>query len=277
MLPLAAGDARATVDPDGGGRLAALSYAGFDLLTEAGCFVMAPWAGRTGYGTFTFEGVAHALPVPEEHAPHAIHGTVRQRPWIVESADSRQVRLTVGLGPDWPWDGLVRAGLSLDPDSIRLELSVHSRTDRLPGGPRLAPVVRRPRQHRGGRRRPAAARRRPPPHRRPPRSRRCRIGWGPLDDCFEDVQWPARLTWDEPAVELLVEATGCDHVVVFNEIEGTTCVEPQTGPPDALRTGEAPSSPPANRSWRRRRGVGAGGEAGGDPAAWHGAASTDRA
>jgi aldose 1-epimerase len=256
VLPLAAGDARAAVDPEGGGALTELSYAGFDLLTDAGCFVMAPWAGRTGYGSFTFEGVAHALPVPAEHAPHAIHGTVRQRPWIVESADPRQARLTVGLGPEWPWEGWCEQVVSLDPDSIRLELSVHSRTDRFPAvlgwhpwfaDPDNTAVVAAALLQRGDDHLPTGVRLAPPVPDR----------LGALDDCFEDVQWPARLSWDEPALELLVEATSCDHVVVFNEIEGSTCVEPQTGPPDALRTGEAtivgPGEPlVASTTWRWR-------------------------
>ena len=63
--------------------------------------------------------------------------------------------------------------------------------------------------------------------------------FGPLDDCFEDIQWPVRLRWDDPGLELTMTATGCDHVVVYNEVEGMTCVEPQTGPPDALRQGGA--------------------------------------
>lgn len=34
-----------------------------------------------------------------------------------------------------------------------------------------------------------------------------------------------------------VEAGGCDHVVVFDGRDDATCVEPQTAPPDALRSG----------------------------------------
>src|SRR5690606_9044569 len=76
VLELRAGSAVAVVDPEGGGRLTRLRAGDAELLAADGCFVMAPWAGRTGHGRFTWEGREHRLPVPEQHAPHAIHGTV---------------------------------------------------------------------------------------------------------------------------------------------------------------------------------------------------------
>jgi aldose 1-epimerase len=237
VLDLIAGGARATVDVEGGGQLLSLSVDGFDLFTDP-CFVMAPWAGRTGGGRFTFDGVEHELPVAEKHAPHAIHGTVRARPWVVESADPRQVRLSVGLGPDWPWEGWCEQVVSLDPDGLRLELSVHAASEPFPAiagwhpwfaDPDNTSVVAAALLQRGDDHLPTGVRLRPPVPER----------FGPLDDCFEDIQWPARLRWDEPALELTIDATGCDHVVVYNGVEGSTCVEPQSGPPDGLRTGEA--------------------------------------
>ncbi len=81
MLHLRAGEAEAVVDPEGGGRLVRLAVGGVDLLTPAGCFLMAPWAGRTGFGTFD----GHRLPI--DQPPHAIHGTVRGVAWTVLAAD----------------------------------------------------------------------------------------------------------------------------------------------------------------------------------------------
>ncbi len=253
MLELRAGDAVATVDPEGGGRLSRLAVQGFDLLTDAGCFVMAPWAGRTGHGRFTYAGVVHALPVPEKHAPHAIHGTVRSRPWVVESADPRQVRLSVALGPDWPWEGWCEQVLTLDADTLRLELSVHA-GERFPAiagwhpwftKPDHVSVVAAALLQRGDDQLPTGVRLKPPlPDR-----------LGHLDDCFEDIQWPARLRWDDVDLELAIDATNCDHVVVFTEPDDASCVEPQTGPPDGLSTGDAAIVAPeepllATTTWR---------------------------
>lgn len=253
MLELTAGTATAAVDP-ADGRLTRLAVAGFDLLTEQGCFVMAPWAGRVGYGAFEFGGEEHRLPVPEAFAPHAIHGTVQGRPWVVESADPRQVRLAVALGPDWPWDGWCEHTVALDADHLRLDLALHATSEPFPAtigwhpwfaGPDATSVVAAALLQRSDDDLPTGVRLAPPlPDR-----------LGPLDDCFEDVQWPARLRWDDPTLELAVDAVGCGHVVVYDGEPGATCVEPQTGPPDALRSGEAtvvrPGQPlVASTTWR---------------------------
>jgi aldose 1-epimerase len=48
-----------------------------------------------------------------------------------------------------------------------------------------------------------------------------------------ELRRPPTLRWDG-ALELVVEST-CDDLVVFDEPTHAVCVEPQTGPPDALR------------------------------------------
>ena len=55
---------------------------------------------------------------------------------------------------------------------------------------------------------------------------------GPWDDCFTAVTWPVRLTWPG-ALEVTMTST-CDHVVLYDQPAHAICVEPQTGPPDAL-------------------------------------------
>lgn len=224
----------ATLDPDGGGRLTRLAVGGFDLLTSDGSFVMAPSAGRTGNGRFTFEGVEYRLPVPEQHAPHAIHGTVRDRPWGVEAAGDREVRLSTDLGPDWPWEGRCEQVVSLDEDAITLELSVHSAGDSFPAVIGWHPWFTNPADvelhagsmlERGDDHLPTGR------HVDPPR-----IGERPLDDCFVDVTWPVVLRWD--GLSLSVRATGCRYVVFYDEPAHATCVEPQTGPPNGLNTGD---------------------------------------
>jgi aldose 1-epimerase len=55
---------------------------------------------------------------------------------------------------------------------------------------------------------------------------------GPWDDCFTDLDGPPVLTW-EGGLELSVESD-CEWVVVYDEPAESVCVEPQSGPPDAL-------------------------------------------
>ena len=68
-----------------------------------------------------------------------------------------------------------------------------------------------------------------------------RPGERPLDDCFEGVRWPAVLRYD--GFDIGIEADGCPYAIVFDELPHTTCVEPQSGPPNALDTGEARAAP----------------------------------
>ena len=56
---------------------------------------------------------------------------------------------------------------------------------------------------------------------------------GPWDDCMTDLKESPLLHWDG-ALELTIE-TSCDDLVVFDLPTHAICVEPQTGPPDALR------------------------------------------
>ncbi len=55
---------------------------------------------------------------------------------------------------------------------------------------------------------------------------------GPWDDCFTAITWPAQLHWPG-ALEVAMTST-CSHAVRFDQQPDGVCVEPQTGPPDAL-------------------------------------------
>jgi aldose 1-epimerase len=195
---------------------------------------MAPWAGRTGNGRFAFRGADHRLPVPARHAPHAIHGTVRDRPWTVEHAGPQEVRLSTELGPDWPWPGRCEQVLRLDGGSITLELSVHSADEPFPAVLGWHPWFVKPRGHdleadamleRGDDRLPTGR-----------RVVEADLAGRRLDDCFEDVHWPVALHW--PSLTVSIDATGCRYVVFYDEPDDSTCVEAQTGPPNGLLTGE---------------------------------------
>jgi aldose 1-epimerase len=55
---------------------------------------------------------------------------------------------------------------------------------------------------------------------------------GPWDDCFTELDGPSTLRWDDTAT-LTIE-TDCPTLVVFDQLPEAICVEPQSGPPDAL-------------------------------------------
>lgn len=234
MVELRAGPAAAGVDPEGGGRLTRLAVGGVELLAPAGCFVMAPWVGRTGWGRFTHDGVVHRLPV--DMAPHAIHGTVRGVAWSVVDADDHRCVLTATLGPVWPWPAWCEHVVELAADHLALHLSLHADETPFPAAVGWHPWLRKPEHialeadallERGDDHLPTGARSAPDVP-----------GDKPLDDCYEGVRWPALVRLPD-GIDLRIEADGCRYAVLYDEQEATTCVEPQTAPPDALNSGEA--------------------------------------
>ena len=249
MLELASGDARVFVLPDEGGRIASFRVGGHELLrtpdddpgsTHWGSFVMAPWAGRTRHGRFTFEGVGHQLAI--NAGAHAIHGTVRDRPWAVDDVDGSLVRMTCNFGPAWPFAGWAEQLLVLRHDRLDLELSLHATHEAMPavggwhpwwqrrltgGDPVDLDLVAGAMYVRDDEGITTSATVPPPP--------------GPWDDCFTDLARPPVLRWPN-ALELTIESD-CPCVVVYDEPEDSVCVEPQSAPPDALNHEPAVATP----------------------------------
>ena len=231
------GSARAVIDLDNGARLASLTLWGLELLvTEAdspldwGCYPMAPFAGRVRRGRFTYEGRDVELPV--NLPPHAIHGTVFDAAWD----DEGDGVFSTPLVSPWPFPGRVVQRVKLRPDALELTLEVHAADEAMPASCGWHPWFRR----QLGRGRsvelvfdalymyqrdldgiPDGEKVAPPP--------------GPWDDCFTDLLDPPRLRW--PGAATLTVESSCPDLVVFDEPPHAVCVEPQTGPPDALNLG----------------------------------------
>ncbi len=231
---LEAGPARVEIDPGAGGRIAALEIAGLSVLVPRtedrlrwGCYPMAPWAGRLRDGRFRFADRNYE--VPRTMPPHAIHGTTLDRGW----ASHGKGRMSIDLGPDWPFSGRVFQEITLEPDGLSLRIEIRSDRTPFPAGAGWHPWFRR-QLGRGG----SAelefeagamyARDRdgiPSGRLVPPTP-------GPWDDCFTDLSSGPRLTW--PGAVQISLSSSVDHWVVYNEPSHALCVEPQTGPPDAL-------------------------------------------
>ncbi|MEY2421334.1 MAG: aldose 1-epimerase [Acidimicrobiaceae bacterium] len=250
MLELHQGDVRLVLDPVNGGRVVSLTVGDLRLLrtpdddpggTHWGSFVMAPWAGRTRRGRFAFDGVEHQLEI--NSGEHSIHGTVRPRPWTVEEADPRRVRISCDFGPAWPFAGWAEQIIVVHDDRVELELWMHAADGPMPAVGGWHPWWQR-RLERGAPAElelPAAAMYvrdaegiampetiSPPPP-------------GPWDDCFTDLAGPCVLRWDG-AFALAIESD-CACVVVYDEPVDAICVEPQSGPPDALNHEPAVAEP----------------------------------
>ena len=249
---LRAGSTTLTVSPVDGGRIASLVIDGEErLVTEGegpirwGSYPMAPWAGRIREGRFSFRG--EDVQLPRNLPPHAIHGTVFERPWSVTGPDT----MTIDLGPDWPFAGRVSQRVALDEGGLRVELTIEA-DEPMPIVVGWHPWFRRPVtvDVRPGRMFERGADGLPTGRLVEPTAQ-------PWDDCFIDLATPPRVTWpDGLALEITSSA---DHWVVYTEAESGICVEPQTGPPNAVNIGGAavvePGEPlEAWMAWRWWRG-----------------------
>ena len=251
-LILRAGSAILTVSPTDGGRVASLVIDDQErIVTEGygpirwGSYPMVPWAGRIRDGRFLFRG--RTVELPRNLPPHAIHGTVFERAWTVTGPDT----LAIDLGADWPFPGRVRQRFALDEDALRVELTIEA-DEAMPVVVGWHPWFRRPVEltiaparmyERGEDGLPTGRIVAPTPR--------------PWDDCVVDLAAPPVLT--RPDELRLTVTTSADHWVVYDEQEAAVCVEPQTGPPDAVNLGaaavlEAGQTLEAWMAWRWERG-----------------------
>ncbi len=234
LITIGAGPVSIDIAPEAGGRIAQIRHRGIELLvghseSEAmiawGCYPMAPWAGRIRHGRFDFGGRTVCLPL--NLGGHAIHGVAFAMPWRIDAHSSRHVELSLPLPQDerWPFGGIVRQHIDVAPDRLRMALSVTAGEQpmpatfgwhpwlRKPDRIEFAPSAFYPRDAEGIATLPLAA---------PP--------LGPWDDCFIN-RAPVLVHHGDQTLRL---TSDCSHWVIYDEPAHATCIEPQSGPPDAF-------------------------------------------
>ena len=224
------------IAPHAGGRIAQIIYEGVAWLasySEAnaaaiawGSYPMLPWAGRIRRGHFRFNGQTYQLPI--NLGTHAIHGVGFALPWQVTTHTATLAELTLALPTDerWPFGGTAHQRITTEGRTLRLELAITAGVQAMPKPvlgwhpwfPRpdaidFQPDAAYPRDAEGVAVRPLQP---PPP--------------GPWDDCFINT----RSVSLHRAGQTLRLTSDCDHWVVYDEPTQTTCVEPQSGPPNAF-------------------------------------------
>jgi aldose 1-epimerase len=234
-IELEAGDAYVTISPSDGGRIAQIEVGELSLLKDDrsggpmtwGSYPMVPWAGRVRNGRFGFDNTSHQLPI--NLAPHAIHGTGFVSDWQVVDAGRDYCELRCDLA--WHFGGTAHQHLSLDEHGLACVLSVYALQQPMPAVIGWHPCLRKPLQAdlsfdrmyvRDADHIAIDTLVEPKPH--------------PWDDCFAGPISPLRLHY--PGLTLTL-ASDCDHWVVYDEPDDVTCVEPQSGPPDAFNIGGA--------------------------------------
>ena len=224
-------------DADEGGRIAQVVFRGVPLLIDRegatdpvlgwGCYPMVPWAGRLAEGRFQFR--RDVVKMAPNMGPHAIHGLGFLHPWsvVAQSTSSLVARLDLASA-GWPYSSWSEQRISLGPDFVHLEMSVHSSEREFPAQVGWHPWFRRPAS--------------------------LAVSFdsmfvrddnhlttttivspteGPWDDCFTGLRDGPRLTIDDVTITL---TSSCDDWVVYTEPEHGLCVEPQSGPPNAFNS-----------------------------------------
>lgn len=226
-----------------GGRLTRWQYQGFELIgsqgsdpVENGCYPMAPWAGRLADNAFIWASESTSLDA--NYQGFALHGFLLDRPVgefsIVELPDAIEVHIQTSISnwiaqlsiemcwrisqhqlesrisavtssPDpvpvvlgWhPWfNNTVNNSQKLDIDFSELELAV--RDGNFPSGQFVRAIEAE----------------------------------GPFDDVFVSPTKSVNLTWGS---ELSLDVVNShEWFVIYNGAREFTCVEPQTGPPNAF-------------------------------------------
>jgi aldose 1-epimerase len=242
QVVLRAGDARVVVRPAAGGRFGSVELAGAELLITGspdgpihwGAYPMVPWAGRIRNGRFSFRGHEHQLPLGMP--PHAIHGVVFDRPWTVIEQTPASAALSIELDDRWPFRGRVTQRIMVEPggleavlrleadDAMPVTMGWHPWFRRRIGGSDAAPVALRFDPDRMLVRDPTGI----------PTGELVEPTPGPWDDAFTDLrsnpvlEWPGRL-------RLEISST-CRWWVAYTQPVDALCVEPQSGPPDAVNS-----------------------------------------
>ena len=237
LIELSTDALRVEVAPQAGGRIAQISCDGLDWLcghapgNEAaiawGSYPMLPWAGRVRHGRFEFDGRVVQLPL--NLGAHAVHGVGFVLPWQVQAQSAATLEMSLQLPRDarWPFGGRANQRIAITQRTLRLELSLTAEELAMPR-PVLGwhpwfvkperldflPTHCYPRDEQGIATRPLVE---------PP--------WGsPWDDCFINSR-PVELGRVGRTLRLTAD---CNHWVVYDERAYSTCVEPQSGPPDAF-------------------------------------------
>ena len=200
-----------------------------DAPIDHGMYVMAPWAGRIAGNAVG----AHLMPAT--FGPWAIHGTAPWRPAEVSARSATSITLEQEL-QGWPYPGAVQATWTLDDDALETTIRVRSRDVAFPATigwhpwfPRVIDgveaIVDLPATHQLVRGADAL-----------PTGEEVPFAgdYSTYDDAFRVPARRASIRW--PGIIAVEVTSSREWFVLFDQLPDAICIEPQSGPPDGLRS-----------------------------------------
>lgn len=231
------GDARLTLDPANGGRVASLQIGDHELLVTDdpspigwGIFPMVPWAGRIRHGRFSFRG--RQLQMPIDMPPHAVHGVAYTQAWDVTSEADGQTTMECDLDQRWPFGGHVAHTIGLDDDGVDLRLRLTAGEQAMPFMLGWHPWFNRHIDGRAADLQVDAESLWELDDEGIPTGELVPPGNGPWDDCMTGMRQSPGITW--PRLLTLTVTSDSDQWVIFNERPNALCIEPQSAAPDVF-------------------------------------------
>lgn len=205
--------------------------------TRLAAFPLVPYSNRIARGQFTWLG--QDVRIRRNHLPeeHAIHGLGWQRHWLVAKRAGSRAKLILDHrgDADWPWPFQAAQDIVLSPDSLKLTLSATNLADLpLPLCFGYHPYFER----QDARLKMSASKvwladadnlpdRAVAPVGNLDFEHVTEIGERHVDNCYEQVGWPAQIGWDGSTHSLEISAMNLPCAVIYSSpVTNAFCVEP---------------------------------------------------
>ncbi|HET9075753.1 MAG TPA: aldose 1-epimerase family protein [Acidimicrobiales bacterium] len=106
-------------------------YAAEEMCSGGRGQLLAPWPNRLADGSFEWDGRRHQAAINEVEAHNAIHGLVRWSAWTARSVGDDRAEMAYRLHPQpgWPWTLDLAVTYQLHADGLTVHTSVTNRSD----------------------------------------------------------------------------------------------------------------------------------------------------
>jgi galactose mutarotase-like enzyme len=235
-----------TLEPELGARISSLKFLDVEMLLQAepsamydpifgGSYAMVPFAGRIRDGKFQFKESAYQIDLCPGH-PHAMHGYALDQSWTVTESTESIAVMNTALDTRWPFGGFVEQQFELTDDSLKLTISFRA-NKATPVWVGWHPWWKRTLENSSDANLEFSAQNMLEREAALPTGKLTVPKSQPWDDAFCGLTENPRITWSNFAQ--LEMTSSHEWWVVYDERSDAICVEPQSGPPNAIELGLA--------------------------------------